>query len=331
MSESHKYKVGDRVRYMVKDIGNIDLHGWIGTVVGIDNDSVAPYTVRFEDDLCTLLTDERFWQPGQPTHRDYFCREENLVLAVEGVDTTEQSIKEPEKKRRKPMKKRTSIYDVPDDVRQRIRTMVEEGMSVGKIAEVMDIEYGKMKNMLARFRKHDPSFPRSTHSWGENHPEDTQPVDHVEDVESAPQDATDYKALYEEARALIEKLEHECAGLQMSLLASETRFEELKADYAKCKEDNENALEFMARQSDELSERRTIIEKMDREIADLNAALEKADKACDEYRQIIEALQKAIDNRQEVLVALKEDKQSMTDMVVGLVRKFVLSGEEVSV
>lgn len=302
MSESHKYKVGDRVRYMVKDIGNIDLHGWIGTVVGIDNDHVAPYTVRFEDDLCTLLTDERFWQPGQPTHRDYFCREENLVPAVLCPQTTEVYMKEHEKKRRKPMEKRTSIYDVPDDVRQRIRTMVEEGMSVGKIAEVMDIEYGKMKNMLARFRKHDPSFPRSAHTWGENRHEDTQPVDHAEDVESAPKDATDYKALYEEARALIERMGREIAELNDA---------------------NENALEFMARQSDELSERRTIIEKMDREIADLNAALEKADKACEEYRQIIEALQKAIDNRQEMVLALREDKQQLTDMVVGLVRKYV--------
>ena len=319
------------MRYMVKDIGNIELHGWIGTVVGIDNDSVAPYTVRFEDDLCTLLTDERFWQPGQPTHRDYFCREENLVPAVLCPQTTEVYMKEPEKKRRKPMKKRTSIYDVPDDVRQRIRTMVEEGMSVGKIAEVMDIEYGKMKNMLARFRRHDPSFPRSTHSWGENHPEDTQPVDHVEDVESAPKDATDYKALYEEARALIEKLEHECAGLQMSLLACETRFEELKADYAKCKEDNENALNFIAAQNDELSERRTIIEQLEERCLEAQKALDRAERICEEQRQIIEALQKAIDNRQEVLVALREDKQSMTDMVVGLVRKFVLSGEEVSV
>ena len=296
MSESHKYKVGDRVRYMVKDIGNIDLHGWIGTVVGIDNDSVAPYTVRFEDDLCTLLTDERFWQPGQPTHRDYFCREENLVPAVLCPQTTEVYMKEHEKKRRKPMEKRTSIYDVPDDVRQRIRTMVEEGMSVGKIAEVMDIEYGKMKNMLAHFRRHDPSFPRSTHSWGENHPEDTQPVDHVEDVESAPQDATDYKALYEEARAIIEQMDREIAELNATIT-----------------ELHDNNVDLFAAN------------------ADLLATLEKADKACDEYRQIIEALQKAIDNRQEVLVALREDKQSMTDMVVGLVRKFVLSGEEVSV
>ena len=312
MSESHKYKVGDRVRYMVKDIGNIDLHGWIGTVVGIDNDSVAPYTVRFEDDLCTLLTDERFWQPGQPTHRDYWCREENLLPVVastseptvgEGLAppenaevTTEQSIKEHEKKRRKPMEKRPSIYDVPDDVRQRIRTMVEEGMSVGKIAKVMDIEYGKMKNMLAHFRRHDPSFPRSTHSWGENHPEDTQPVDHVEDVESAPQDATDYKALYEEARAIIEQMDREIAELNATIT-----------------ELHDNNVDLFAAN------------------ADLLATLEKADKACDEYRQIIEALQKAIDNRQEVLVALREDKQSMTDMVVGLVRKFVLSGEEVSV
>ena len=287
MSESHKYKVGDRVRYMVKDIGNIDLHGWIGTVVGIDNDRVAPYTVRFDDDLCTLLTDERFWQPGQPTHRDYWCREENLVLAVEGVDTTEESIKEPEKKRRKPMKKRTSIYDVPDDVRQRIRTMVEEGMSVGKIAEVMDIEYGKLKNMLSYFRRHDPSFPRSAHSWGETHPEDAEP---------APQDATDYKALYEEAQALIEEMDREVAYLNATIAELHDKNVDL----------------FAAN-------------------ADMLAALEKADKACDEYRCVIEALQNAMVERQEVLTSLKEDKQSMTDMVVGLVRKFVLSGEEVSV
>lgn len=273
---AHKYKVGDRVRYLVKDIGNIDLHGWIGTVVGIDNDHVAPYTVRFDDDLCTLVTDERYWKPGQPTHRDYWCREENLVPAVLCPKTTEAYVREPdetEKKRRKPMKKRTSIYDVPDDVRQRIRTMVEEGMSVGKIAEVMDIEYGKMKNMLSYFRRRDPSFPRSTHTWGETHPEDAEP---------APQDATDYKARYEEARALIEKMDREIADLN-----------------------NANA--------------------------DLHAALEKADESCAEYLCVIESLQNAMVERQEVVVALKEDKQSMTDMVVGLVRKFVLSGEEVSV
>lgn len=303
MSESHKYKVGDRVRYMVKDIGNIDLHGWIGTVVGIDNDHVAPYTVRFEDDLCTLLTDERFWQPGQPTHRDYFCREENLVPAVLCPQTTEVYMKEHEKKRRKPMEKRTSIYDVPDDVRQRIRTMVEEGMSVGKIAEVMDIEYGKMKNMLARFRKHDPSFPRSTHSWGENRHEDTQPVDHVEDVESAPKDATDYKALYEEARALIERMGREIAQLNDA---------------------NDDLL------TDNVTLRESL-RHLEKRTMDAEEEVLRAERVCEELRQIIETLQNAMVERQEVLTSLKEDKQSMTDMVVGLVRKFVLSGEEVSV
>ena len=90
-----KYKVGGRVVYRANETGNTELNGEVGTVIGIDS-TEAPYTVRFDNSIYGMGTDERFYKVGQPRGHDWFCKEEHLspvgvrrpVRNTEGVKKT---------------------------------------------------------------------------------------------------------------------------------------------------------------------------------------------------------------------------------------------------
>ena len=64
MQRSERIKIGDRVVYHSGEhTGYNCLDGWLGTVVGIDN-SIVPYTVRFDIPFYEALDGDIEGRPG---------------------------------------------------------------------------------------------------------------------------------------------------------------------------------------------------------------------------------------------------------------------------
>lgn len=272
-----KFKVGDKVLYRAVHGGCVDLDGWCGTVVYVD-DTEAPYTVRFDHSHPDAVTDGRapkmIKEGDQSKCYDWFCKEEHLCLIdEEGLENTGDM---PHKQRRTAMgRKRGSIYDVPDEVCRQIRKMVEDGMSVGQMAEALGYTYNSMKNLLCHLRKKDPTFPRSANAWGV----------------ASQADAVDYKALYQEAQCIMDKLREEIFDLNGLL-------NELTEQSAHCQTE-------LRQENDMLRGR------------------------CAEMEKVISALQNATLDRQEVITQMRAKEQELTNIVLTLLKQYVLLGASV--
>lgn len=250
---AYKFKVGDRVRYIIKDVGNVDLQGWEGVVMGID-DTAAPYTVRFDHDLCTLVTDERFWKPGQPRNRDFWCKEENLELA------DEQYIK----KKGVNVSNRWKPNMTAEEIKI-VREMLEAGASYADIGERLHLPVSTLKNRLCALRRMDPTFPRSTYRGKKETSEDGEGDEDAEEmVEDDPLEGDvepDYKALLEAAMEDIAKMDREIAELREVLEASALEYDRI------CRTSE--------RLSSENAEMRAQIDEHELEVAELNARLHR--------------------------------------------------------
>lgn len=138
----HKFKVGDRVIYEVKQLGNAELNGRCGTVVMVDNTG-CPYTVKFDKPYGFSVYDERV--PKQYRDRLWWCKQENLSLADD--ENTESEILTME------------VFKWDDQKVERLKELIRAGRSMSEMCAVFGITKKQLSGKVYYLRLQDPTLP----------------------------------------------------------------------------------------------------------------------------------------------------------------------------
>lgn len=138
----HIFKVGDKVIYEVKQLGNAELNGQRGTVVMVDNTG-CPYTVKFDKPYGFSVYDERV--PKKYRDRLWWCKEENLSLADD--ENTESEILTME------------VFKWDDQKVERLKELIRAGRSTSEMCAVFGIDAKRLGNKVYELRKQDPTLP----------------------------------------------------------------------------------------------------------------------------------------------------------------------------
>ena len=351
-----KYKVGDRVRYQIKNTGHDELHGLICTIVYVD-DSAIPYTIVPDKPIEGGVTDKRIPHHNQYKDSCWFATEENLQ-PLEKQQTGKLANFEPykfKKHKGEETMENNKVWSPEEDekllqLKAAKKTSKEIAYELGRTEAAVNFRYCQLRKTIA------PAADVERRPFRLTDEEMTVPNDVAEEHAIRPNTSEEgeLNPLESEMKTIITELTAEKTTLQDYVKELEDNLESAKTDLGKAEvrvAELEGQLKDAVTENYALKETRDglakTVESQKAELLDADAALEKTETELDICLQKSRELRELADEQEAVIKELRarlegavaatdEDKDReiailraeygrLNNMVISLVEKYLLA------
>ncbi len=282
-----KFKPGDRVVYHCDGwIGNPDLDGHAGTVIGVDKTNL-PYTVEFDDEFLNSMEDMRF---GGKKGHCWCCAEERLQSEDNGGDDDVPSDIEKNEK-----EKEINMANImwTTEMDKKLLDMKDAGMNYDAMASEMNLDAKKVQQRLYYLRKVKGKFALADKTEpetgaAEKAEDTTQPEEQkgeLNDLEKTMAETiTEQASEIDNLKGTVKDLEgslceahEENTGLHDQICSLTEKVATLESELQDTKKDG-------LAKVDEIVSLNEKIRSLAEELADIKTALAKAETDLDEER-----------------------------------------------